>query len=219
MYRGPLTGIFTTYGIIDPRTGHFVYIGQTSDFEKRKRTHLRGPEEGRRPPKIPRENIVTWIYGALTTGVRPVIVVLETVGTYAESLLSESEWVHRMAAENHPLLNKWKEHKVVIKLGLESESHRPRTIPEGIRRAAVARVPAAPRWTDEERRIRKERREARGDRGLPWTESRDQALVALFRQGAGATQIASAIRRSRSSVRGRLVRLGLIETRQDLPDC
>lgn len=218
MYPGPQIGVFTTYGIVDPRTGHFVYIGQTSDFEKRKRAHLRGLDEGRRRPRIPRENIVTWTYGALAAGVTPVVIILETVGTYEQSLISESEWVHRLAAENHPLLNRWKEHKEAIKHGLETEPHRPRTLPDGVRRAAVARVEATPRWTDEELRIWKERKEARGDKGKPWTKARDEALLELFRAGAGATQIARTIKRTKTAVRGRLVRLGMIAKRDDLRD-
>jgi hypothetical protein len=218
MYRGPLTGVFTTYGIVDPRTGHFVYVGQTTDFERRKRAHLRGPEAGRRPPRIPRDNIVTWTFGALAAGVMPVIVVLETVGTYEESLVSESEWVHRLASENHPLLNRWKEHKEAMNMGRVSFPDRPRTLPPEIRRAMIARIPVMPRWKDEELRVRREKRAARGDKGLPWTQARDAAMVALYREGAGARQIASSIRRTPSSVRARLVRLGLLATRQDLVD-
>lgn len=64
MYQGPLNGVFTTYGIIDPRTNLFVYVGQTSNFEGRKRAHLMTPEEGRKP-RVSSNSITTWLFDAL----------------------------------------------------------------------------------------------------------------------------------------------------------
>ncbi len=32
--------MYTTYGIVDPETRLFVYVGQSGDFEARKRAHL-----------------------------------------------------------------------------------------------------------------------------------------------------------------------------------
>lgn len=43
--------MYWTYGIIDPRTCQFVYVGETNNFERRKAEHLRPPRERKTPHK------------------------------------------------------------------------------------------------------------------------------------------------------------------------
>lgn len=47
----------------------------------------------------------------------PGFVVLEVVETEEQSLLSESNWVEKLAAIGHPLLNRWEEHQELIEAG------------------------------------------------------------------------------------------------------
>ena len=224
MYRGPVIGKFTTYGIIDPRFGYFVYVGQTCDFEKRKQSHLRKAAEGRKRPRITEENVKTWTFDAVSAGITPVIVPLETTGTWQESLKSESEWVRRLAAENHPLLNKWKEHVLAIRQAAVSEPMRARTFdvniasfpPKGS--SSIVSVYAPGRKLPEERRARRKLQGAAENHGKAWTKALDDQLIAYFQMGLGANEMASKARRTQASVRARLVRLGMLAERQDLPD-
>jgi len=217
-YRGPHAGAFTTYGVIDPRTGHFVYIGQTSNFEQRKRAHLRRPEEGRKRQKKAGKNVDNWTYDALVAGITPVIVPLETVSTWQESLKSELNWVRRLAAENHPLLNLWPEHREAIKMAIAADVERPRTLP-----AYVSHSPKKPESipshsSAEKHRLQKQDQVERGNRGKSWTKTFDEELIAHFKSGAGAIEIALRAERTPAAVRARLVRLGLIRERKDLPN-
>lgn len=52
--------------------------------------------------------------------------------------------------------------------------------------------------------------------GRSWNQERDHELVACFKTGAGAREIASRIKRTPGAVRARLVRLGLIAERKEL---
>ena len=102
---------FTTYFIADPDTGYVVYVGQTANFLKRKKSHLRL----RKRPNIKTANIKTWLHDLISDGKIPVIEALETVETEEESLESETKWVKKFAKEGHPLLNRWKVHRDSIK--------------------------------------------------------------------------------------------------------
>jgi hypothetical protein len=172
-YLGPKTGAFTTYGIVDPRTGCFVYVGQTSDFEHRKRVRLQKLEEGRKRPAIAIEDIDNWLYDTLAAGITPVIVPLETVGTWQASLKSELDWVLRLAAENHPLLNLWPEHIEAIQMAIAGESERPRTLPAGVRPSPIEQESNRRRSQSGKPRLLKEDAPPRGNRGMLWTKAFD----------------------------------------------
>jgi hypothetical protein len=112
---------YITYGIRDPRSGLFVYVGQTGRYEKRQRDHLKRRDAR---PRIKTENIKTWMFDALSAGVIPQFILLETAKTEADSLLSETNWVKKLAAEGHPLLNRWKIHRALVKAA-QSETTQP----------------------------------------------------------------------------------------------
>src|SRR4051812_25135196 len=98
---------FITYAVRDPRNGQVVYVGQTSDFAKRKQSHLRHAASSRRPAYAPGyRNISTWLQDMFVAGVIPAFDVLEVVDTLEMSLASETKWVAWMAAAGHRLLNK-----------------------------------------------------------------------------------------------------------------
>ena len=102
---------YTTYSIADPCTGDIVYVGQTANFEQRKKSHLRLKKR----PNIKTMNIKTWLHDLISDGKVPVIAILETVETEEESLVSETKWVEKFAKEGHPLLNRWNMHRNLIK--------------------------------------------------------------------------------------------------------
>jgi len=53
--------------------------------------------------------------------------------------------------------------------------------------------------------------------GKPWTEQDDSLLGTSFDQGASVPQLMKALGRTRASVEARLVKLGRIEPRGDVP--
>ncbi len=110
--------MYWTYGIVDPVTGLFVYIGQTSDFDRRKSQHL---TDRLRKTTPARGSIQEWLRDMRKRGLEPDFVILEIVETEEESLLSESKWVEKFAAIGHPLLNRWQEHRDLIRQGRASQ--------------------------------------------------------------------------------------------------
>ena len=211
-------GIFTTYGIIDPRRGMFVYVGQTSNFAWRKRSYSRGPADGRKRPRVAGENIKTWTYDVAALGVKPVIVPLETVQSWRKSLESESAWVCRLAAEKHPLLNKWRSHKEVIRNAYANALSLPASVALPLARPWRSTARKAEEQPKREPQHSKDGRLLPKNQGAAWTRECDGELVKQFRAGAGATDLAKSFLRSKGSIRARLVRLGCIAERQDLPD-
>lgn len=103
--------MFTTYGIFDPTTKLCVYIGETGDFERRKRQHLTAHRLRKAPPK---DSVKTWLIRMHKAGVEPIIMPLEHTATNELSLASECRWVELFAEIGHPLYNKWEEHQALI---------------------------------------------------------------------------------------------------------
>lgn len=101
---------FTTYGISDPRSGLFVYVGQTGNFERRKKQHL----AAHRLRKPPRGSIKAWLKAMYHQDIEPVFTILEVVETEEESLVSETKWVEKIAALGHGLFNRWDEHRDIL---------------------------------------------------------------------------------------------------------
>ena len=107
---------YTTYGILDPRTGLFVYVGQTSDMTRRERQH-RGTHRTK-TTKHPKGSIKTWLCEAHRKGIEPVFVTLELVETEEESLISESKLVDKLGRQaGHPIRNLWDEHREILAEG------------------------------------------------------------------------------------------------------
>ena len=109
-------GSYTTYGILDPRTGLFVYVGQTNSMERRQRQHL--STHRTKKTKHPIGSIKTWLCEAQRKGIEPVFVTLELVETEEESLISESKWVDKLGRlAGHPIRNLWDEHRDILAEG------------------------------------------------------------------------------------------------------
>ena len=105
--------MYTTYAILDPTSSMFVYVGQTKDFDRRRRSHL-APHRAKRPPAA--GSIKAWLAEAIARKIEPAFIVLEVVETEDESLLSETKWIEKLGREaRHPLRNLWKEHKSLIR--------------------------------------------------------------------------------------------------------
>lgn len=107
--------IYTTYGIVDPSSKLFVYIGQSIDFERRKAEHLKRSRTRKTRP--PRGSIKAWLAEAERAGIVPQFVILDVVETEEQSLLSEANWVEKLASIGHPILNRWEEHQHLIEAG------------------------------------------------------------------------------------------------------
>ena len=107
-----MTLVYTTYGIINPTLNQYIYVGQTSNFERRKRAHLRLLKKR---PNFKTTNIKTHLYDLLLNEIVPEFIILEECDTEILSLLSETHWVYRLARDKQPLLNRWKIHRKIIK--------------------------------------------------------------------------------------------------------
>lgn len=85
------------------------------DFPRRKSEHLKRSRT--RKTRHPKGSVKAWLAEAERAGVVPGFVLLEVVETEEQSLLSESNWVEKLAAIGHPLLNRWEEHQELIEAG------------------------------------------------------------------------------------------------------
>jgi hypothetical protein len=94
---------YVTYGILDPRTGGFVYVGQSGSFALRIACHLRARPERPHPRFRP---IRAWIWDAVKAGRNPRFRILDVCDTKEQSLASEALWVGRLASDGHRLLNR-----------------------------------------------------------------------------------------------------------------
>ncbi|MBL3554399.1 zinc finger domain-containing protein [Rhodovulum sulfidophilum] len=97
---------FVVYGIRNPDTETFVYIGQTGRFRKRVRDHLRS---GLKPHRFP--PVKKWLYETLGSGRVPVFEVLQHCVSEQASLDAETALIRKLTAEGMILLNNWKIHR------------------------------------------------------------------------------------------------------------
>lgn len=102
---------YTIYSIIEDCSGRVVYVGQTIDFDKRIKAHLRVKKR----PNIKTTNIKTWLFDEVNAGHMPQFKILEIVDSLEESLEAETRWVEYFAKLKQPLLNRWKKHRLIIK--------------------------------------------------------------------------------------------------------
>jgi len=117
-----------------------------------------------------------------------VIVVLAIVDTYHESLESECEWVLRLAAAKHPLLNQWKEHKDAIKLGHRGGWECHKTLPDHLRRAMIARIALTLKGREQECRSPEETQAAQRNSGETHEELRRHKKRRAAQEDMGLTE-------------------------------
>lgn len=104
---------FKTYVIIDPRDDAPVYVGQSSMFQLRKESHLHCAM-GKRP-NIVGVNIETYLVDLYSIGYLPKFEIIEECSTEEESLKSELESIRNLINQGIPVLNNWREHKLLNK--------------------------------------------------------------------------------------------------------
>ena len=108
--------MYWTYGIVDPRTGLFVYVGQTNDFERRRRQHL--STHRAKKTRHAKGSIKTWLKKAHAAGLEPGFIILDIAETEEASLLSESSWIDKLGRQaGHPIRNLWDEHREILAEG------------------------------------------------------------------------------------------------------
>lgn len=103
--------MFTTYGIVDPRTHRIIYIGQTNNYERRQKEHRMAHRTRGRSKK---GSLQHWLKGLNRAGDKPRFIKLEEVEGEEASLASELEWIEKLSAAGVPLLNRWEEHREAI---------------------------------------------------------------------------------------------------------
>ena len=212
MYQRSGTGSFTIYGVMDPTTHRYVYVGQTADYEERKRSLLR-KGDGTGPAPSP-QGIRGWIHEAAGRGVVPVLVVLETASTWRESLRAEAAWVHRLAREHHPLLNRWHSQEPArddaesqaiagMRSPLEARQVSERDVTEGGLAQGSDQSPLPGPCA-------KPSPNKPANHGRPWTTALQDELSRSLNAGIPVTYIASALARTEMSIVLKLIQLGLL---------
>ncbi|MFA0813176.1 GIY-YIG nuclease family protein [Microbulbifer epialgicus] len=104
---------YITYRIIDPRDGVPVYVGQTEDFKKRKKQHIRRAK--RSLPKTKTFDIKVYLVLLYSEGCDPEFEIVDIKPTEDESLESEESWVRKTVESGFPVLNRWKAHRSIVK--------------------------------------------------------------------------------------------------------
>lgn len=95
---------YAVYLILDPRTGHPFYVGQTKNPERRWKEHLKsGLTQSRR-------FVARQIQKILERGEQPEFQVVLRCNTEADALSAESEWIRRCSQEGHKVSNRTREH-------------------------------------------------------------------------------------------------------------
>ena len=106
--------MYTTYLIIDPRNEHPIYVGQTSNFWRRKRQHFRWKYQKPHAVTPGYENIKTRLREMFLAGETPIIVAVARWPELEQSLASEREWVARLSRVGFDLVNKWQDHQSIM---------------------------------------------------------------------------------------------------------
>ena len=212
MYQRSATGSFTIYGVMDPSTHRYVYVGQTADYEERKRSLLRKSE--RKVPARAAQSIRRWIHEASERGLVPVFVVLETVQTWHQSFRAEADWVRRLTLEHHPLLNRWHSQQPA-RDDVDSQASDGRPAPIKLRQdlegdASEVGFPQESEQSPSSRPYAGPSSDKPANHGKPWTPALLDELSRYFNAGVQVTQIASAMARTQMSIVLKLIQLGLL---------
>ena len=111
---------YITYVIKDPRDNAPIYVGQTHNFDKRKKKYFSKIRKDKLP-KIDKINITVYFVKLKRLGFDPVIEVVDMQDTEENSLNSETKWVRTFVLSGYPLLNRWREHRSIVKEKFSSD--------------------------------------------------------------------------------------------------
>lgn len=89
--------VFHIYGLADPRDGSIWYVGRSTQPKRRAASHSTPRSEG----AYKRE----WVAELAACGLRPAMVMLETVAGVPAAIVAEARWVAYGRATGWPLLN------------------------------------------------------------------------------------------------------------------
>jgi hypothetical protein len=87
------------YGLLNPITNKYFYVGVTSDLKSRLNGHMSSTDKNRRKAAV--------IQDILKNSQRPIIIPLQTVTDEDFIYISKIElhWIHKLLKEGHPLTN------------------------------------------------------------------------------------------------------------------
>ena len=95
---------YITYVLIDPRDKKPFYVGQTSNFETRKKAYLK-------KKKNPFRKIDKYIANLYDNKLEPEFYIAEHCTNLDDSIQSELQWVRYCLDKGYKLMNRWKEHR------------------------------------------------------------------------------------------------------------
>jgi len=84
------------YGLRDPRTDDYWYVGKSTQGMTRPRSHINQSHN---------EAVNEWISGLKEDNLLPLIDVLENCNNWSQLLDKEKFWIAKLLKEGHPLLN------------------------------------------------------------------------------------------------------------------
>lgn len=186
---------WVVYAIVDPRTHEIFYVGQTSDFEGRKRAHSSGSHS------VCGEHIAS----IRNNGFLPLFILLERRADLSSALASEAFWIELLRSRGVALLNRAGEvqrKRDMRTQRLKLELH-PRTAPASEKKAIKTENLAS-------LNVKLGRRP---NSHMPWTLEGEEELKRRFESGESVPNIAESFNRSEGAIVSRLVRMGLIERR------
>ncbi len=105
---------YVTYLIKDPRDNVPIYVGQTSNFDKRRKQYFSKIKKDK-IPNYGTINITMYLVILNRLGFIPIFEIVDTQDTEENSLISETDWVRKIVKSGYPVLNRWKEHRVIVK--------------------------------------------------------------------------------------------------------
>jgi hypothetical protein len=97
---------YITYVLIDPRDKKPFYVGQTSNFEKRKKVYLK-------KKKNPFRKVDKYIADLYNNRLEPEFYIAEHCTNLDDSIQSELKWVRYCLDKGYNLMNRWKEHRKI----------------------------------------------------------------------------------------------------------
>lgn len=100
---------YTIYIIIDPETEETFYVGETGNFPRRQRAHIRSAN-------LKTKRAAAKIAQILENGKMPLFKAVEFCESKAAALEAETQWIKRYVERGHTVWNRIREHREIQEL-------------------------------------------------------------------------------------------------------